>query len=409
MGIEFRKVVRWVEAQRHVLQVWEERCGGFRGGSGPPVWMHVASVGEYEQGLPVIEALRERGIPVVVTFFSPSGEQILADAAHRGVVAWYLPFGGQSRVQRWLDSILPRLALFIRYEHWLPYLRALRSRGIPVFNVAAYFRGQLSWVKRWWYRTVLPYYTRVLVQDSESAQVAQEVLGLPLDKVVVVGDPRVDRVLALRREKVPQELQERLRVWISGPYRLIIVGSSYTPEEKMLAQIIRCFRDRSELSDLRWVVVPHVVEEGRLDWWVRHSGVRAIRYSRLGDDPGVLASYEVLLVDRYGLLKYIYRYGVLAVVGGGFNKQIHSVLEPIVWRLPVLVGPRLGSSREAWLLRDRALWVFHTANELQAHIIRLLSNHEYQRAQSAIDAFLVAEQGAVARILQQLTPWLSTT
>lgn len=411
MGTGWRsKVVRWAGAQYRVLQVWEalRLRGGWGAGLNRPVWVHVASVGEYEQGLPVIEALRDRGFPVVVTFFSPSGEQIVADAGRRGLVAWYLPFGGRGVIGRWLDMVSPCMALFIRYEHWLPYLRALRYRGIPVLNVAAYFGGGMSWVKRWWYRLVLSYYTRVLVQDLESARVAREILGVPSDKVVVVGDPRVDRVLALRREGAPRALEERLRVWTAGSYRLIIVGSSYSPEERMLVQVIRHFRGRAEFRDLRWVVVPHVVEASRLAWW-EGTGLRVVRYSRLAKDPSLLADREVLLVDGYGLLKYLYRYGYLAVVGGGFARQVHSILEPVVWRVPVLTGPRLGSSREARVLEGRALWTFRTAQELQAHLTRLLTvEEEYRRAQEAIDAFLVRECGAVSRILDQLTPWLGT-
>lgn len=297
----------------------------------PLLWMHCASLGEWEQGRPVLEALRER-LPshkVLLTFFSPSGYERCKDTPLADHVA-YLPADGPGRASAWVTDLAPELAIFVKYEFWFFHLRALHRAGVPIFLVAASFRADQPFFRWWggWWRTMLGFYSGIMVQTSADAELLTGPGRQPAEKVLVAGDPRMDRTRQLAETPFTDAL---LTAFIPEGTHTIIAGSVWPPDVALWQAIWPRLPENCRL-----VLAPHQLHEAEITAWV--SSFPAIRYTRA--TPETVADKRVLILDTIGILSRAYRYGEVAYVGGAFKTGLHNTLEPLAYGMPVIFGPR---------------------------------------------------------------------
>lgn len=299
------------------------------------VWFHAASLGEFEQGRPLMERLRREhpGKKILLTFFSPSGYEVRKNYEGADVVC-YLPFDTPFNARKFIRLARPEMAFFIKYEFWRNYIEVLHRKRIPVYSVSSIFRPNQIFF-RWYgkgYARVLRRFTHLFVQNEYSAQLLRK---LGVSAVSVVGDTRFDRVTDIMREAQPLPLVERF----AGCWRVVVAGSSWEPDEDLL---IPYFNSHPEL---RLVLAPHVVSEEHLRQIEAKLQRPAVRYSQATSKS--VAEADCLIIDCYGLLSSIYRYATVAYVGGGFGAGIHNVPEAAVYAKPVVIGPNNHKFREA--------------------------------------------------------------
>lgn len=330
------------------------------------VWFHAASLGEFEQGRPLMERFRQRHpeFKILLTFFSPSGYEVRKNYAGADIIC-YLPFDTYANVVSFFHFVRPEMAFFIKYEFWQNYISGCHSRHIPVYSVSSIFRKDKVFF-RWYGRTyanVLKSVTHFFVQDEESA-VLLSTLKIRRN-VTVVGDTRFDRVIDICRQAKELPLIERFKGDGSSP--LLIAGSSWPPDEDLL---ITYFNQHPEL---RLILAPHVISESHLRQIEAKLTRPALRYTDATTEN--VAAADCLIVNCFGLLSSIYRYGEVAYVGGGFGVGIHNVPEAAVYGVPVLIGPNNEAFREAQdLLRQGGCFEIHDQIDFDFTVSQLLSN-----------------------------------
>ena len=304
------------------------------------VWFHAASLGEFEQGRPLMERLR-RDHPeykILLTFFSPSGYEVRKNYEGADIIC-YLPLDTAANARRFLRLVRPVMAFFIKYEFWYNYLHILRHRKVPVYSVSSIFRSEqvfFQWYGRE-YSHVLRCITHFYVQNEISRQL---LASLGLKNATVVGDTRFDRVLQIRDAAKQLPIAEAF----SRGHRVFVAGSSWPPDEDVF---IKYF---NEHNDWRLIIAPHVIGEDHLRQIRGMLKVPAVLYTET--TPEEAANARCLIINCFGLLSSIYQYGEVAYVGGGFGVGIHNVLEAAVWDMPVIFGPNNMRFQEARGLID---------------------------------------------------------
>lgn len=298
-------------------------------------WFHAASLGEFEQGRPLMERLRRQHpeTRILLTFFSPSGYEVRKNYDGADVVC-YLPFDTPFNARRFVRMVQPKMVFLIKYEFWRNYIACLHHRGVPVYSVSSIFRPDQVFF-RWYgrkYARCLRRVTHFFVQNEASRTLLAR---LGITDVTIVGDTRFDRVIDIREAARPLPLVERF----AGTYRVLVAGSSWGPCEDL---IIPYFNTH---PNLKLVLAPHVVSADHLAEIERKLERPGVRYSEA--TPKSVAEADCLIIDCYGLLSSIYRYATVAYVGGGFGVGIHNVPEAAVYGCPVLIGPNNRKFREA--------------------------------------------------------------
>jgi 3-deoxy-D-manno-octulosonic-acid transferase len=303
------------------------------------IWVHAASLGEFEQGRPLIEQIRKDypHFKILLTFFSPSGYEVRKNYAGADIIC-YLPIDTVTNARRFLRTIRPEMAFFIKYEFWYNYLHILKHRNVPVYSVSSIFReGQVFF--RWYgrqYGRVLRCFTHFFVQNEESRKL---LAGIGLTNVTITGDTRFDRVLQIKEAAKQLPLVE---AFVGGKTENVFVaGSSWQPDEEIF---IRYFNVHKEW---KLIIAPHVIGEEHLQQIERLLEKRkVVRYTNAEKGESV-SDADVLIIDCFGLLSSIYHYGKVTYVGGGFGVGIHNVLEAAVWEVPVVIGPNNKKFQEA--------------------------------------------------------------
>lgn len=314
---------------------------------GPYVWFHAASVGEFEQARPIIERLKKEqpSTKILLTFFSCSGYEMRKNYPLADVVL-YLPFATNLNAKRFLQKLPIEMAVFVKYEYWPAYLKALKKNAIPTYIIAAIFRPKQAFFQ-WYgaaYRRLLKFFTLLFVQDEESRELLAK---YGIENVVVAGDTRFDRVSAVCAQAKELPVLYRftepeispLTVVQQAPKQTIVAGSTW-PEDEVLLQ-----RYVATHPDVQLVLVPHELSAAHMHYIFNLFEGRFVRYTQA--TPQNLTVSRVLLVDTMGLLSSIYRFAQVAYVGGGFGEGIHNIVEPAVYGLPVIFGPRHEKFREA--------------------------------------------------------------
>jgi len=344
--------------------------------TGKRVWVHCASLGEFEQARPVIEKIKQLkpSSVIILTFFSPSGYEIRKNYAFADSVL-YLPLDTASNAHHFIDQVKPDLALFVKYEFWHHYLAELKKRKIPTLLFSAIFRPQQIFFK--WYgsffRIMLRQYNKIFVQNDESKQL---LANISVDSQVSF-DTRFDRVnqIAQAAKTFPsiEKFKQRDRV--------ILFGSTWPKDELLLSYLMH---DAENSENLKYIVAPHNLSDEGINNLARTLETRSARLSQLTPDNATAT--DVMIVDTMGDLSSIYRYADIAYVGGGFNASVHNVLEPAVYGLPVIFGPNYSKSAEAKdLIQISAAFSVSNYNELET-IVRKLKNDEGFKKTASLEA-----------------------
>jgi len=310
---------------------------------GPFVWVHCSSLGEFEQGRPVIEAIKKEhpGKRVLLTFFSPSGYEIRKNYEMADQVV-YLPADTPKNARRFVDLVNPESALFIKYEFWPCFFETLQQRNIPVYSISSIFRKNqifFRWYGRW-FRKTLKAVNKFYVQDNESGRLLKEA---GINNFSVAGDTRFDRVTAIVKASTDVPIAASFS---EGAPFIIVAGSTWPPDEDILIRYIN-----SAPGDVKLIIAPHEVHQSHIEQIEQRLKVPYIKYS--ATDDKIADDAKVLIVNTIGLLSAIYRYGQVAYIGGGFGKGIHNTLEAATYGIPVVFGPRYQKFKEARDLINR--------------------------------------------------------
>lgn len=355
------------------------------------VWFHAASLGEFEQGRPLMERLRREHPEkkILLTFFSPSGYEVRKNYDGADLVC-YLPFDTPLNARRFVKLAHPEAAFFIKYEFWRNYIEVLYKRGIPCYSVSSIFRENQIFFRPYGrgYARCLSRMTHLFVQNETSRRLLE---GIGVTNVDVVGDTRFDRVLDIRNAAKPLPLAERF----AGCWKVLVAGSSWPQDEEI---IIPYFNKH---PNLKLVLAPHVVSEEHLQAIERQLARPALRYSKA--TPKAVAEVDCLIIDCYGLLSSIYRYASMAYVGGGFGVGIHNVPEAAVYGIPVIIGPNNKKFREAQaLLRCGGCKEIACAADFEQLMDAWLSDKEaLATAGKAAGSYIADNAGAADRIFSK--------
>ena len=359
----------------------------------PVAWFHASSLGEFEQGRPLMEALRREHpeYQILLSFFSPSGYTVRHDYDGADVVV-YLPSDRQPSVSRFLELAHPDLAIFIKYDCWPTMLYALSNRGIPTYLVSAIFRRDQLFFRPWggWYLRLLSLFRHLFVQDEASKELLRE---FGVENVSVTGDTRFDRVFEIAEEA--KDIPEAS--CLEG--RVLVAGSTWPEDEELL---LPYFNRASQ--DFKLIIAPHEIHEEHLRSIEAKLQRPSVRYTALQRGERV-EHYDCLIIDCFGLLSSIYRYGRYAYVGGGFGRSVHNTLEAAVYGIPVFFGPEIHKHREVReLCQHDAGFILHTERELSMLISRFDDSMEAQLLSERAQAYFATQRGATKTILSALFP-----
>lgn len=356
------------------------------------IWFHAASLGEFEQGRPLIEKIRAKypDYKILLTFFSPSGYEVRKN--YRGAdVVCYLPFDKPRNVKKFLDISNPVMAFFIKYEFWKNYLDELNKRRIPVYSVSSIFRKDQIFFK-WYggtYRNVLKNFDYLFVQNEASRRFLSKI---GINKVTVVGDTRFDRVLQIREEAKELPLVEKFK----GDSFTLVAGSSWGPDEDLFLEYFNTH------PEMKLIIAPHVIDENHLVEIISRLKRPYVRYTRA--DARNVQKADCLIIDCFGLLSSIYRYGEVAYIGGGFGVGIHNTLEAAVYGIPVVFGPKYHKFMEAkQLIEAQGAFSISNYEELGSLFDRFLTDEHFHRETGSNAGFYVTNNaGATDKVLSMI-------
>lgn len=383
------KAALWVKGRKNIRkQIAQIQRKGER-----LVWFHAASLGEFEQGRPVMEALKaaEPSTRILLTFFSPSGYEIRKNYAGADYIL-YLPSDTPGNARFFVEQLKPDAAVFIKYEFWYNYLHELYKNHIPVYLISAIFRPGQPFFKSWGtlYRRMLGFFNRLFVQDEESVQLLD---SIGIRNAQRTGDTRFDRVKQIA--EAAQEI-EKVKLFCNG-LPAVVCGSTWPPDEDILLDYIN-----NDNSAYKWIITPHEIGESHIKAILEKCKKKVVRYT---DENASLADYEVLIVDYIGLLSSIYRYGQISYIGGGFGVGIHNTLEAAVYGIPVIFGPKYQKFKEAVsLIREGGAFSISNGEQLREVLNSLIQTPAIaetagQKALHYVDSQL----GATEIIVKELT------
>lgn len=363
------------------------------------VWMHCASLGEFEQGRPVLESIRHQdaSLKIVLTFFSPSGYEVIKDYKGADYI-FYLPMDNIFYAKKFIDAINPSMVLWVKYEYWFYYLQELKKRNIPVLLVSGIFRSNQPFFK--WYGSIwkkmLENFTHFFVQNETSKQLLQTI-GISKN-VTVSGDTRFDRVIEIAK----QELDSPIIKAFCQNQKVIVAGSTWEDDEIILA----AYGDETNHKE-KMIVVPHELDKANINN-IKRTFKKSICFTEIENNPLLIeniASYNTLIVDTVGMLSRLYSYGYINYVGGGFtNDGIHNILEAAVWGKPIIIGENYEKYFEAVdLINCLAAESISDTNELKKIMDVLINdNTAFDEAAKAAKDYVYKNGGATKKIMEYI-------
>jgi 3-deoxy-D-manno-octulosonic-acid transferase len=357
------------------------------------VWIHCSSLGEFEQGRPLMEDIRAQfpQYKILITFFSSSGYELRKNFDGADYV-FYLPFDTRRNARRFIKLIHPEIIYFIKYEFWRNYLKIIKQQNIPLYLVSAIFREEQAFFKWYggWYRKLLTAFTHFFVQNERSKEL---LATLGYANVTVTGDTRFDRVCRIfdRARTIPEAEQ-----FVNGQ-PCIVAGSTWSSDEEMLARYIN-----AENRNIKWIFAPHELHESQIVRLMTSVNIKAVRFSQLADKNP--ADYQLLVIDNFGMLSSLYRYATVAYIGGGLdeNNGIHNAIEAAVYGIPVIFGRVYDEYQEAVdLVALGGAIPIGNYDEFALQLNSLLNNPEKAKKIGTVaGAFVASGRGATAKVLQ---------
>ena len=379
------------------------------------IWFHAASLGEFEQGRPLMERIRKEypQYKILLTFYSPSGYEVRKNYEGADIIC-YMPVDTRLNAIRFLRLVRPVMAFFIKYEFWSNFLHILKHRNIPTYSVSSIFREDQVFFK-WYgrsYANVLKCFTRFFVQNEESKRLLE---GIGITDVDVVGDTRFDRVLQIKEAAKHLPICEAFRKGVAvsssssalssfdpekesrSDFKVFVAGSSWPPDEDIF---IRFF---NEHKDWRLLIAPHVIAEEHLKLILSLlKNKKVVRYTQT--NPEEAAKADVLIIDCFGLLSSMYNYGDVAYIGGGFGVGIHNTLEAAVWNMPVIFGPNNKKFQEAQgLLKSGGGFEITNYESFEGLMNSMINNPAFlKQAGDKAGAFVASLSGATGKVLAKV-------
>lgn len=367
------------------------------------IWFHAASLGEFEQGRPLMERIRKDypQYKILLTFYSPSGYEVRKNYEGADIIC-YMPVDTRLNAIRFLRLVRPVMAFFIKYEFWSNFLHILKHRNIPTYSVSSIFREDQVFFK-WYgrsYAGVLKCFTRFFVQNEESKQLLE---GIGITAVDVVGDTRFDRVLQIKEAAKHLPICEAFRTGVASSqsadvphhdFKVFVAGSSWPPDENVFIPFF------NEHKDWRLLIAPHVIAEEHLKLILSLiKDKKVVRYTQT--TPEEAAEADVLIIDCFGLLSSMYNYGDVAYIGGGFGVGIHNTLEAAVWNMPVIFGPNNKKFQEAQgLLKSGGGFEINTYEDFSGLMSSLMNDETFlKQAGDKAGTFVAHLAGATDKVL----------
>ena len=367
------------------------------------IWFHAASLGEFEQGRPLMERIRKDypQYKILLTFYSPSGYEVRKNYEGADIIC-YMPVDTRLNAIRFLRLVRPVMAFFIKYEFWSNFLHILKHRNIPTYSVSSIFREDQVFFK-WYgrnYAGVLKCFTRFFVQNEESKRLLE---GIGITAVDVVGDTRFDRVLQIKEAAKHLPICEAFRTGVASSqsadvphhdFKVFVAGSSWPPDENIFIPFF------NEHKDWRLLIAPHVIAEEHLKLILSLiKGKKVVRYTQT--TPEEAAEADVLIIDCFGLLSSMYNYGDVAYIGGGFGVGIHNTLEAAVWNMPVIFGPNNKKFQEAQgLLKSGGGFEINTYEDFEGLMNSMMNDAAFlKQAGDKAGAFVAHLAGATDKVL----------
>ena len=386
-----KKVKKMWAGERQAVKVLKEKVDP----EARYIWFHAASLGEFEQGRPLIEHLRETHpeYKILLTFFSPSGYEVRKNYEGADIIC-YLPLDTIRNARRFLRAVKPVMAFFIKYEFWYNYLHILQHRGVPTYSVSSIFRPDqifFQWYGRQ-YGRVLKCFTHFFVQNMESKALLAK---LGITDVDVVGDTRFDRVLQIKEASKQLPIVEQ---FTAHAQKVFVAGSSWLPDEEIFIKYFDIHKD------WKLIIAPHVISDEHLSQiFELLKGRSVVRYTEATEEN--VKDAEVLIIDCFGLLSSIYHYGTVSYVGGGFGVGIHNVLEAAVWDIPVVFGPNNKHFQEAQgLMLVQGGFEIKDYQSFRDLMMRFETDAFFlQNAGENAGAFVKSRAGATAKVMENVS------
>ena len=384
-----KKAKLWITGR----QKWHSKLVAAVEKDAPIAWFHCASLGEFEQGRPLIEALKQQKpeYKILLTFFSPSGYEVRKNYQGADYV-FYLPLDTRRNARRLIKAINPKVVVFVKYEFWYHILKAIHRANIPIYIVSAIFRSDQLFFK-WYgglYRRILTFFEHIFVQSSDSEALLN---GIGVTNVTVAGDTRFDRVADnAKAAKVIPMIEA-----FAKDSKVLVGGSTWPKDEELIAGYFT-----SQRPSLKLIIAPHEIHNDQVESLIAKIGLPAVRFTQYTNQD--LSKAQVLVIDTIGILSSVYRYGDIAYIGGGFGAGIHNTLEAAVFGIPVIFGPNHHKFREAVGLKSCGGGIsISSQEELNLSLNALLTSaQELENAGKAAYSYIYSSLGATSIILKRI-------
>ena len=379
------KIRLGVEGRKKTFQILEEK----RDTSKKLIWFHAASLGEFEQGRPLIEKMKSQypDYQLLLTFFSPSGYEIRKNYPHADIIT-YLPIDTKRNAERFLEATKPDMIFFIKYEFWYYFLKTATDKKIPTYYIAALFRPQ-QFFFAWYGKFMQPILQKISHYFVQNETSKKQLESIGIQQISVVGDPRIDRVVELAAEAKKFPIVED---FCQGK-NVMVVGSSWAQDEAILLPFM------AKNTDWRFIIAPHEIDEKHLQNIENQSLVKIICYSRYEKNSDA----NLLLIDNIGMLNSLYGYGKIAYIGGGFGSGIHNTLEPMAYGLPVIFGPKYQKFEEANAMisaTPQGAFSIKNTEDLAAVFAFLKEEKNYIAASKTVFEYMEKNKGATRKIVK---------
>ncbi len=385
-----RKAKKWVSGRKN----WQKQLKNSIQNENKYVWFHASSLGEFEQGRPVIEEFRFKypQYKILLTFFSPSGFEVRKNYVGADHVC-YLPADINRNARNFIDTVNPALVFFIKYEFWFNYIQVLHQKNIPIFFFSVKFRPGQHFFKWYggWFRKMLKKINWIFVQDENSEKLLQ---SIGLEKYSISGDTRFDRVLKVSQQKKAFPLIELF----CGNKDVMVAGSTWPPDEEMMVDIINKFS-----GSLKFIIAPHEIDVERINSFQKMLHATSVKFSKANEQNIITA--DVLIIDNIGILLHLYQYARFAYIGGGFGKNVHNILEAATFGVPVIFGPNYHKFQEVIdLIKLEGAFPVKNYEGFENIVAKLTSDNNFREKCSGICRnFVIHNAGATSIIMEKIT------
>ncbi|MEA3495001.1 MAG: glycosyltransferase N-terminal domain-containing protein [Bacteroidota bacterium] len=392
-----KKAKQWIAGRKNIFQKIEEAKLTHK----KNIWMHVASLGEFEQGRPIIELLKKQypDYKIILSFFSPSGFEIRKDYEFADHI-FYLPHDGKKNSRKFIELINPKIAIFVKYDFWYWYFKNLHKKNIPLILVSSIFKKEQLFFKKFTgiFKRILLYVNYFFVQDTPSKQLLNK---YGYKNVSVIPDTRIDRVNQICNEAGKKEIE--LIEKFKNKEQLLIVGSSYETEEKYIHKLISSSTFKGKV-----ILAPHKIDEKHISFIKNLFGNEALFWSEVKDNKKIDTNKQIFVINTIGLLQYLYQYADIAIIGGGFNKSIHNTLEPATFGIPIIFGPNSHENfNEAIkLIKLKGAFLINNYEDLKSTISYLQKEKNILESGEICKNFIKDNTGGSAKVVSFISKYL---